>query len=504
MKLQAAVPATDRANWSWWREDIERDHGPAQPALKGQVALDVAIVGGGFAGLWTAIILKSRAPHLKVGLLEASRVGDGASSRNGGIVHGYWQSLPANIRAFGADTALELARLGSEAQQAFKTFVTAPGRNVWWKEEGNLRVATCPAQEAALRKFLDGCAGLGVENYVQPLSAPQVRELVGSPVFGSGIYFPEAGNVHPGRLVLALKAAALEAGVTLYENSPVSRIEEGKPHRVKVDGGIAIARHVVLATNVGLAGVSGIGSRMSLFSSYATMSNRNEDALQQLGWSKAMGMNDARMFLHYFRQTRDGRVLMGSGSGPIGWGNDAGAPQLRHDPASLERPRAGLQRLLPGVARAGFAQSWGWPIDVSADRVPFFKNPPTGYPLRRWILGTWRPGRMDRRAMPFVAGTGAEGQMVPLAVLPTPGPAPATRTVQIPGRLRHPPGHPRLRGSRAGRAARLLHRANRCRIARLAGLAHWRALTPPQRYQRKNHDSALRTQRQTPQPRAGS
>lgn len=374
MKLQAAVPATDRANWSWWREDIERDHGPARPALKGQVALDVAIVGGGFAGLWTAIILKSRAPHLKVGLLEASRVGDGASSRNGGIVHGYWQSLPANIRAFGTDTALELARLGSEAQQAFKAFVTAPGRDVWWKEEGNLRVATCRAQEAALRKFLDGCAGLGVENYVQPLSAPQVRELVGSPVFGSGIYFPEAGNVHPGRLVLALKAAALEAGVTLYENSPVSRIEEGKPHRVKVDGGIAIARHVVLATNVGLAGVSGIGSRMSLFSSYATMSNRNEDALQQLGWSKAMGMNDARMFLHYFRQTRDGRVLMGSGSGPIGWGNDAGAPRLRHDPASLERPRAGLQRLLPGVARAGFAQSWGWPIDVSADRVPFFKT----------------------------------------------------------------------------------------------------------------------------------
>jgi glycine/D-amino acid oxidase-like deaminating enzyme len=342
--------------------------------LKGQVALDVAIIGGGFAGLWTAILLKTRAPQLRVGLLEASRVGDGASSRNGGIVHGYWQSLPSNIRAFGVDTALELARLGSEAQQAFKAFVTAPGRDVWWKEEGNLRVATCPAQEAALRKFLDGCAGLGVENYVQPLSAPQVRELVASPVFGSGIYFPEAGNVHPGRLVLALKAAALEAGVVIYEHSPVARIDEGKPHRVIASAGAVTAQHVVLATNVGLADLPGVGSRMSLFSSYATMSNRNEEALEQLGWSKAMGMNDARMFLHYFRQTRDGRVLMGSGSGPIGWGGAAGADQLRHDQASLDRPRAGLQRLLPSVARAGFAQSWGWPIDVSADRVPFFKT----------------------------------------------------------------------------------------------------------------------------------
>ncbi|WP_449432120.1 NAD(P)/FAD-dependent oxidoreductase [Pseudomonas putida] len=374
MKLQAAVPGASRADWSWWREDVEQAHGPAQAALNGEVALDVAVVGGGFAGLWTAIALKARAPQLRVGLLEASRVGDGASSRNGGIVHGYWQSLPANIRAFGVDTALELARLGSEAQLAFKAFVSAPGRDVWWKEEGNLRVATCPAQEAALRKFLDGCAGLGVENYVQPLSAPQVRELVASPVFGSGIYFPEAGNVHPGRLVLALKKAALEAGVVIYEHSPVSRIDEGQPHRVVTNTGTVSARHVVLATNVGLAGLPGVGSRVSLFSSYATMSNRNEQALQQLGWSKAMGMNDARMFLHYFRQTRDGRVLMGSGSGPIGWGSAASAEALRHDSASLERPRAGLQRLLPGVARAGFARSWGWPIDVSADRVPFFKT----------------------------------------------------------------------------------------------------------------------------------
>lgn len=374
MELQAALGGESRAHWSWWRQDIDQAHGPAQAALKGESALDVAIVGGGFAGLWTAIVLKSRAPQLRVGLLEASRVGDGASSRNGGIVHGYWQSLPSNIRALGLDTALELARLGSEAQQAFKAFVTARGRDMWWKEEGNLRVATCPAQETALRKFLDGCAGLGVENYVQPLSAPQVRELVDSPVFGSGIYFPEAGNVHPGRLVLALKAAALEAGVVIYEHSPVSRIDEGKPHRVIASAGAVTAQHVVLATNVGLAGLPGVGSRMSLFSSYATMSNRNEEALQQLRWSKAMGVNDARMFLHYFRQTHDGRVLMGSGSGPIGWGSAAGAEQLRRDPASLERPRAGLQRLLPGVELAGFAKSWGWPIDVSADRVPFFKT----------------------------------------------------------------------------------------------------------------------------------
>lgn len=289
MELQTAVPGASRADWSWWREEIEQAHGAAQKPVHGEVALDVAIVGGGFAGLWTAILLKARAPHLKVGLLEASRVGDGASSRNGGIVHGYWQSLPSNIRTFGVDTALELARLGSEAQQAFKAFVTAPGRDVLWKEEGNLRVATCPAQEDALRKFLEGCAGLGVENYVRPLSAPQVRELVASPAFGSGIYFPEAGNVHPGRLVLALKAAALEAGVLIHEHSPVSRIDEGKPRRVIASAGTVSVHHVVLATNVGLAGLSGVGNRMSLFSSYACMSKPSAEALHSVALEQGHG-----------------------------------------------------------------------------------------------------------------------------------------------------------------------------------------------------------------------
>jgi len=78
------------------------------------------------------------------------------------------------------------------------------------------------------------------------------------------------------------------------------------------------------------------------------------------------------MFLHYFRKTADNRVLMGSGSGPIGLTGDAGNGRLRTDAASLARAQSGMARLLPGVYKSGFATSWGWPIDVSADRIPFF------------------------------------------------------------------------------------------------------------------------------------
>jgi len=230
--------------------------------------------------------LKERRPELKVALLEAYRIGEGASSKTGGIVHGYWQSLASNVKSFGTDEALDLALLGSKAQQAFKSYVSSPDRNVDWREAGNLRVATCPAQEKTLSDFLNQCQGLGVERYIRPLNSNQVSEIIGSKVFGSGIYFPEAGNVHPGKLVLALKRSVLLAGVKVFENTPVERIDEaeGGRQRIQVNEGLLVAPQVVLATNVGLAHLPGLGRRMSIFSSFATMSNPCEEALSQLRW----------------------------------------------------------------------------------------------------------------------------------------------------------------------------------------------------------------------------
>ncbi|MNL06027.1 Gamma-glutamylputrescine oxidoreductase [compost metagenome] len=342
--------------------------------LRGGLNVDVVIVGGGFTGMWTALALRQRAPHLTVAILEANRLGDGASSKNGGMVHGYWASLPANIRAIGVDNALDIALLGSKAQTAFREFVTKPGRDVWWNEVGNLRVATCESQERALRAFLDQCQGLGVDKFVQPVDRNQVRELINAPAFGNGIYFPEAGNVHPGKLVIELKKAVLEAGVQVFEETPVTRVEEGFPHRIKCPNGVIIAKDVVLATNVGLAGIPSLTNKFSIFSSYATMSNPTEEGLSNIGWSSPLGVNDARMFLHYFRRTNDHRVLMGTGSGPIGWRDNIDGSPLRNDEQSFDRARRGMKHLLPSVAKAGFAKSWGWPIDVSSDRIPFFKT----------------------------------------------------------------------------------------------------------------------------------
>ncbi|MNO69478.1 Gamma-glutamylputrescine oxidoreductase [compost metagenome] len=88
MHLLPALPGFERNHWSWWREDIHPQHGLPLKPLRGSLNVDIVIVGGGFTGMWTALALRQRAPHLTVAILEANRLGDGASSKNGGMVHG--------------------------------------------------------------------------------------------------------------------------------------------------------------------------------------------------------------------------------------------------------------------------------------------------------------------------------------------------------------------------------------------------------------------------------
>ena len=372
------VSDTTPGDPSWWFSDAMRAEGglPPSPALSGSVTADVAIVGGGFTGLWTALALKERAPQLSSALIEASLCGSGASGKNGGKVHGYWASLGGMAANIGADGALAVARAGTKAQDAIRTFATAPGRDVWWREAGNVRVSAAPAQDAKIKAYADTAERLGEPDSAQALSPEQVASHCRSPVFRGGVFFPEGANVHPARLARALRLAAIEAGVAIYENTPMVGLDAGSPNRVRTTSGEIIAREVVLATNTALASRREISPHVSVFSSYALMTEPAPERLEAMGWTGEEGLADLRMFVHYFRKTVDGRVLMGSGSGPISYGGNASDRSLTTDRASGTRAERALRRLLPGLADTGIAKVWGGGIDVSSDRLPFFKTVP--------------------------------------------------------------------------------------------------------------------------------
>ena len=217
---------------------------------------------------------------------------------------------------------------------------------------------------------------LGVADTAVALTSAQIATRCRSPVFRDGLLFPEGANVHPARLVRALQAAAMEAGVSVFEHTPMLSLDKGVPNRVRTPQGQIIAGAVVLATNVSLAAEPEVKPHVSVFSSYALMTEPAPEHLREIGWIGDEGFADLRMFLHYFRTTEDGRVLMGSGAGPISYGGDTSDPSLRQDQASAARAERGLRRLLPALADVAVSKVWGGPLDVSADHLPFFRTMP--------------------------------------------------------------------------------------------------------------------------------
>jgi glycine/D-amino acid oxidase-like deaminating enzyme len=190
------------------------------------------------------------------------------------------------------------------------------------------------------------------------------------------VFLPEGANLHPALMARALRKAAMEAGVEIYENTPMTDLDKSAPNCIRTPGGQIVARDVVLATNCDLASLPETKPHVSVFSSYAVMSEPAPAALEAMGWTGEEGISDMRMFLHYFRKTPDGRVLMGSGSGPIAFNGHTNDSRLREDSDSARRAERGLHRLLPSFRDVPIALAWGGQIDVSADRLPFFKTIP--------------------------------------------------------------------------------------------------------------------------------
>ncbi len=324
----------------WWREEAPPDE--ELPALAGVVDADVAIVGGGYTGLWTALAVRERRPSTQVVLLEAARCGDGASGRNGGFLHGFWAGLPRLVQLLGADAGVAVAR---EAMGVYDA-VRALDDDVWLNESGMLTVATGPAHDAVLQRAFEAAARAG---------APEEAALVGraeltvhSPVFRGAVFYREGATVQPARLVRALRRAAIAAGVVVHERTPVVGLEGSV---VRCERGEVRAQEVVVATNA--AAASWPASRsVAVFRSAIVLTEPVPDLHERIGWENGEAISDARTYLNYFRPTNDGRVLMGSASGEFG------------------RAEAALRRIFPQLNDVAIAARWEGAIDVSSDRLP--------------------------------------------------------------------------------------------------------------------------------------
>jgi glycine/D-amino acid oxidase-like deaminating enzyme len=342
--------------------------GEQAPRLEGHARADVCIVGGGFTGLWTALALREREPSANIVLIDADRCGSGPSGRNGGFLHGYWANLAKTRITLGDEAAVHLAR----AAEGVIPAVSALDADVWLRESGMLMVSTTPAQDGAIDSAVQAADELGAPEHAVALSRDRLADRINSPVFRRGVFFRDGATVQPARLVAALRRAVLAAGVVLYEATPATGIADGV---VTTPRGRLRADAVVVAMNAAATGWSPVRSHVTNFGSYVVLTEPVPELLDEIGWTGGEAVVDARMFLHYFRTTNDGRVLMGSATGPIGFGGRVDR-RFTEDLQTAGRAENGLRRLLPGLAAARIERAWGGPIDVAADHLPFFGTVP--------------------------------------------------------------------------------------------------------------------------------
>ena len=202
--------------------------------MQGDQRAEIAILGGGYVGLWTALRIKALEPSRDVAVLEQDICGGGASGRNGGFLLSWWSKLSSLVALCGAEDALRIARGSEAAIGEIRDFCAAHGIDAHFRQAGWIWTATTTAQMGSWDGVLAAAEKLGVEPF-RRLSPEDVARRTGSPVHRAGVFEPSAATVQPAALARGLRRAALASGVRIYEHTRVRSFSRGTPVILRTD-----------------------------------------------------------------------------------------------------------------------------------------------------------------------------------------------------------------------------------------------------------------------------
>jgi glycine/D-amino acid oxidase-like deaminating enzyme len=346
----------------WWLEEA----GAVDPStpLDGPATADVVVIGGGYTGMWTAWELLQRGAS--VVLLEAGVCGHGPSGRNGGFCESLWLSTAALRDRFGDGPARALLDASSDAVLRVGAFCRDEGVDAWFNQAGYMCVSTGPAFDGVGRASVEAAAALGAPERVFALSPGEVQERCASPRFRGGVCVPDFATLQPARLALGLRRRLIEGGVRVFEHSPMKRLRGSV--EVETPGGKVSAGAAVLAIGPAARGQRRLRSRLTVTSSHIVLTEPVPDVIEQLGWNGEC-VTDGRTLVHYFRTTRDGRILLGWGGGRLAYGARVNG-RVEVDADAATSAHQALLRLFPQLEGRRIAHAWGGPIDVSPSHIP--------------------------------------------------------------------------------------------------------------------------------------
>jgi gamma-glutamylputrescine oxidase len=337
----------------------------SRPALARRLHADVCVVGGGYAGVSAALELAERG--FDVVLLEAQRIGWGASGRNGGqAIVGYGSDGEAAIeRQFPREDAQRAWDVSVEGMRLLKQRIARYGIACEW-QPGYLSLTTKPRKSRDLRRWMDHVES--VYDYPQEwVEGAAIRQWVDSARFHAAVHDAGSGHLHPLKYCLGLGAAAAAAGVRIFENSPVLLLERGRKPVVKTAQGECACDFVVLAGNVYLAEYGDdvapeVSSRIMPVGTYMIATEPMEPARARALMPRRCAASDTNFILDYFRVSADDRLLFGGGDSYTGT-----------TPRNLVgHIRASMLAVFPQLEDLEVSHAWGGFVDITMNKSPHF------------------------------------------------------------------------------------------------------------------------------------
>ncbi|GAB7528373.1 FAD-dependent oxidoreductase [Pseudomonas sp. 3A(2025)] len=265
---------------------------------------------------------------------------------------------------------MRLARASVAAINEIEAFCQAHGIDAHFRRAGWLWTATTDAQRGAWNDILKTCQKLG-ESVFSPLSSAEVARRAGSARHLEGVLEISNATVQPARLVRGLRRVALEKGVRIFENTPMTALERSSPAVLSVPGGTLTARRVVLAHNAWAAQIPELRKIVLPVTSTIVATVPIPERLQDIGWTGGEAITDSQLMVDYYRTTQDGRIAFGKGTGMITYGSRVDA-RYDHNPQLSADTERDFRRTYPHLNDVAVSHSWSGPIDRTYDSLPVF------------------------------------------------------------------------------------------------------------------------------------
>lgn len=351
----------------WLQETLAGGSTLTEP-LATDIRADVAIIGGGYVGLWTALRIKELEPACDVVVLERDICGGGASGRNGGFVLTWWPKFPSMAKAFGQEEALRLTKASEAAIDEIGAFCSSNAIDAEFVQQGWLWTATSDVQMGSWEAVVAASERLGLDAF-ERLQPAEVARRSGSTKHRAGVLERKAATVQPAALVRGMRDVALQRDVRIFENRHVISFTRDRPVVMSTSQGRVTADRVVVAMNAWSVGLPELSRSIAVISSDIVATEPIPKRLADIGWTGGECITDSQMMVCYYRTTRSGRIAFGKGGWGIAYGDHIGE-NIDRDERRARLVEGDFRRYYPMLSDVSITHDWCGPIDRTMDGLP--------------------------------------------------------------------------------------------------------------------------------------